>query len=161
MKQGKKKHTGITVIVMILVLVLSLGLLARLMGGFGKEVALIYDGTKIAKNVEKLEVVQGSEIEIKLKNKDAGYDVKIYGEEFSEVLIQRTEKGFKVVGGVREALQDKYGSGVELPKELPSGDLFRMEITSGKTTLKIGFSVKENEYIGVEKVELQPGELIF
>ena len=45
---------------------------------------------------------------------------------------------------------------IELPEELPAGDRFRMEIRSGKTTLTVGFSVKEPGSVGVEKIELAP-----
>ena len=50
------------------------------------------------------------------------------------------------------------GKEIELPEELPSGDKFRMEITSEDKTLKIGFQITPG---GVEKIELWPGEIIF
>ena len=50
---------------------------------------------------------------------------------------------------------------IELPENIPAGDRFRMEITSGKSTLTVGFSVREPGSVGVEKIELSPGEIVF
>ena len=85
------------------------------------------------------------------------------GEDFTEVFeIEKTEKGFKISGGIKKVLKDIWpGKEIILPEELPAGDRFRMEIRSGKTTLTVGFSVKEPGSVGVEKIELAPGEIVF
>ena len=59
---------------------------------------------------------------------------------------------------MRDIWQDEA---IELPENIPAGDRFRLEIRSGKTTLTVGFSVKEPGNIGVEKIELSPGEIVF
>lgn len=190
-KTRSKVKTAVTVILVIILLILSLGLLARFTNVFGNKIAVTYNGTKITKDFEGLEIDSGTEIEVKAPGE---YEVKIYaegsaesdfsftvdgreyswvediaganggvGEEFTEVFeIEKTEKGFKISGGIKKALKDIWpGKEIELPEELPSGDKFRMEIRSGKTTLTVGFSVKEPGSVGVEKIELAPGEIVF
>lgn len=187
-KTRSKVKTAVTVILVIILLILSLGLLARFTNVFGNKIAVTYNGTKITKDFEGLEIESGTEIEVKAPGE---YEVKIYaegsaesdfsftvdgreyswvediaganggvGEEFTEVFeIEKTEKGFKISGGIKKALKDIWpGKEIELPEELPSGDKFRMEITSEDKTLKIGFQITPG---GVEKIELWPGEIIF
>ena len=193
------KNTGkriLTALIVILVLILSLGVLSRLFGGIvvGRGITLTYAGESYKKSVEGLEIAPRSEFGIKLRDKSASYEVKIYasgteetdftftvggkeyswqkdiaganggrGEEFTEVFeIEKTEKGFKISGGIKKVLKDIWPvAEIELPEELPAGDRFRMEIRSGKTTLTVGFSVKEPGSVGVEKIELNPGEIVF
>lgn len=193
------KNTGkriLTALIVILVLILSLGVLSRLFGGIvvGRGITLTYAGESYKKSVEGLEIAPRSEFGIKLRDKSASYEVKIYasgteetdftftvggkeyswqkdiaganggsGEEFTEVFeIEKTEKGFKISGGIKKVLKDIWPvAEIELPEELPAGDRFRMEIRSGKTTLTVGFSVKEPGSVGVEKIELAPGEIVF
>lgn len=195
-KTRSKVKTAVTVILVIMLLILSLGLLARLTNVFGNKIAVTYNGTKITKDFEGLEIESGTEIEVKAPGE---YEVKIYaegsaesdfsftvdgeeyswvediaganggrGEDFTEVFeIEKTEKGFKISGGIKKVLKDIWpGKDIELPEELPSGDKFRMEITSGDKTLKIGFWLPEETEIppsggDVEKVEIYPGEIIF
>lgn len=188
------KNTGkriLTALIVILVLILSLGLLGRLTNVFGNKITVRYNGTKITKDFEGLEIESGTEIEVRAPGE---YEVKIYaagteatdftftvggteyswvediaganggrGEEFTEVFeIEKTEKGFKISGGIKKVLKDIWPvAEIELPEELPAGDRFRMEIRSGKTTLTVGFSVKEPGSVGVEKIELAPGEIVF
>lgn len=193
------KKTGkriLTALIVILVLILSLGVLSRLFGGIvvGRGITLTYAGESYKKSVSGLKIEPESEFGVKLRDKSAGYAVKIYasateetdftftvggkeyswqkdiaganggrGEEFTEVFeIEKTEKGFKISGGIKKVLKDIWPvAEIELPEELPAGDRFRMEIRSGKTTLTVGFSVKEPGSVGVEKIELAPGEIVF
>lgn len=192
---GKKTGKRIlTALIVILVLILSLGLLSRLIGISGNQITLTYAGESYKKSVSGLEIAAESEFGVKLRDKSAEYEVKIYaagteetdftftvggkeyswvediaganggrGEEFTEVFeIEKTEKGFKISGGIKKVLKDIWpGKEIILPEELPAGDRFRMEIRSGKTTLTVGFSVKEPGSVGVEKIELAPGEIVF
>ena len=191
------KNTGkriLTALIVILVLILSLGLLSRLIGISGNQITLTYAGESYKKSVSGLEIAAESEFGVKLRDKSAEYEVKIYaagteetdftftvggkeyswqkdiaganggsGEDFTEVFeIEKTEKGFKISGGIKKVLKDIWpGKEIILPEELPAGDRFRMEIRSGKTTLTVGFSVKEPGSVGVEKIELAPGEIVF
>ena len=190
-KRSSKLKTAVMVILVIILLILSLGLLGRLTNVFGNKITVRYNGTKITKDFEGLEIESGTEIEVRAPGE---YEVKIYaagteatdftftvggteyswvediaganggrGEEFTEVFeIEKTEKGFKISGGIKKVLKDIWPvAEIELPEELPAGDRFRMEIRSGKTTLTVGFSVKEPGNIGVEKIELAPGEIVF
>ena len=190
-KRSSKVNTAVMVILVIILLILSLGLLGRLTNVFGNKITVRYNGTKITKDFEGLEIESGTEIEVRAPGE---YEVKIYaagteatdftftvggteyswvediaganggrGEEFTEVFeIEKTEKGFKISGGIKKVLKDIWPvAEIELPEELPAGDRFRMEIRSGKTTLTVGFSVKEPGNIGVEKIELSPGEIVF
>lgn len=190
-KTSSKVKTAVTVILVIMLLILSLGLLARFTNVFGNKIAVTYNGTKITKDFEGLKIESGTEIEVKAPGE---YEVKIYaegnaesdfsftvdgrsyswvediaganggqGEDFTEVFeIEKTEKGFKISGGIKKVLKDIWPvAEIELPEELPAGDRFRMEIRSGKTTLTVGFSVKEPGSVGVEKIELAPGEIVF
>ena len=190
-KRSSKLKTAVMVILVIILLILSLGLLGRLTNVFGNKIAVTYNGTKITKDFEGLEIESGTEIEVKTPGE---YEVKIYaagteatdftftvggaeyswvediaganggrGEEFTDAFeVTQTEKGFTISGGIKKVLKDIWpGKEIILPKEIPSGDRFRMEIRSGKTTLTVGFSVKEPGNIGVEKIELNPGEIVF
>ena len=190
-KRSSKVKTAVMVILVIILLILSLGLLGRLTNVFGNKITVRYNGTKITKDFEGLEIESGTEIEVRAPGE---YEVKIYaagteatdftftvggteyswvediaganggrGEEFTEVFeIEKTEKGFKISGGIKKVLKDIWPvAEIELPEELPAGDRFRMEIRSGKTTLTVGFSVKEPGSVGVEKIELTPGEIVF
>ena len=190
-KRSSKVKTAVMVILVIILLILSLGLLGRLTNVFGNKITVRYNGTKITKDFEGLEIESGTEIEVRAPGE---YEVKIYaagteatdftftvggteyswvediaganggrGEEFTEVFeIETTEKGFKSSGGIKTVLKDIWPvAEIELPEELPAGDRFRMEIRSGKTTLTVGFSVKEPGSVGVEKIELAPGEIVF
>ena len=192
-KTGKKI---LTAVIVLLVLILSLGLLSRLFGGFiGRpEITLTYAGESYKKSVSGLKIEPESEFGIKLRDKSAGYAVKIYaqgteetdftftvggteyswqkdiagtnggrGEDFTEVFeVEKTETGFTLSGGIEKALRDVWPDAeIELPENIPAGDRFRMEITSGKSTLTIGFSVQEPGSVGVEKIELSPGEIVF
>lgn len=190
-KRSSKVKTAVMVILVIILLILSPGLLGRLTNVFGNKITVRYNGTKITKDFEGLEIESGTEIEVRAPGE---YEVKIYaagteatdftftvggteyswvediaganggrGEEFTEVFeIEKTEKGFKISGGIKKVLKDIWPvAEIELPEELPAGDRFRMEIRSGKTTLTVGFSVKEPGSVGVEKIELAPGEIVF
>ena len=190
-KRSSKVKTAVMVILVIILLILSLGLLGRLTNVFGNKITVRYNGTKITKDFEGLEIESGTEIEVRAPGE---YEVKIYaagteatdftftvggteyswvediaganggrGEEFTEVFeIEKTEKGFKISGGIKKVLKDIWPvAEIELPEELPAGDRFRMEIRSGKTTLTVGFSVKEPGSVGGEKRELAPGEIVF
>lgn len=190
-KRSSKLKTAVMVILVIILLILSLGLLGRLTNVFGNKITVRYNGTKITKDFEGLEIESGTEIEVRAPGE---YEVKIYaagteatdftftvggteyswvediaganggrGEEFTEVFeIEKTEKGFKISGGIKKVLKDIWPvAEIELPEELPAGDRFRMEIRSGKTTLTVSFSVKEPGNIGVEKIEINPGEIVF
>lgn len=193
------KNTGkriLTALIVILVLILSLGVLSRLFGGIvvGRGITLTYAGESYKKSVEGLEIAPRSEFGIKLRDKSASYEVKIYalgteendfaftvggteyswsediaganggrGEEFTDAFeVEKTDAGFTISCGVEKALRDIWaGEAIELPEEIPAGDRFRLEIRSGKNTLTIGFSVKDPGTIGVEKIELNPGEIVF
>ena len=194
---GKKTGNRIlTAVIVLLVLILSLGLLSRLFGGFiGRpEITLTYAGESYKKSVSGLKIEPESEFGIKLRDKSAGYAVKIYaqgteetdfaftvngtayswqkdiaganggqGEEFSAAFeMTQTETGFTISCGVEKALRDIWTDAeIGLPENIPAGDRFRMEITSGKNTLTVGFSVQEPGSVGVEKIELNPGEIVF
>ena len=190
-KRSSKLKTAVMVILVIILLILSLGLLGRLTNVFGNKITVRYNGTKITKDFGGLEIESGTEIEVKAPGEyevkiyaegsaesDFSFTVdgEEYswvediaganggrGEEFTEVFeIEKTEKGFKISGGIKKVLKDIWPvAEIELPEELPAGDRFRMEIRSGKTTLTVGFSVKEPGSVGVEKIELAPGEIVF
>lgn len=84
------------------------------------------------------------------------------GEDFTDAFeVTQTDAGFTISCGVEKALRDIWQDEAIVLPEIPAGDRFRMEVTSGKTTLTIGFSVKEPGNIGVEGVELTPGEIVF
>ena len=192
---GKKTGNRIlTAVIVLLVLILSLGLLSRLIGISGNQITITYAGESYKKSVSGLEIEPKSEFGIKLRDKSARYAVKIYaqgteetdftftvngtayswqkniaganggrGEEFSAAFeMTQTESGFTISCGVEKALKDIWpDEEIELPENIPAGDRFRMEITSGKSTLTFGFSVRESGSIGVEKIELSPGEIVF
>ena len=193
------KNTGkriLTALIVILVLILSLGVLSRLFGGIvvGRGITLTYAGESYKKSVSGLEIAPESEFRLKLRDKSADYEVKIYaagteetdftftvdgkeyswqkdiaganggsGEEFTDAFeVTQTESGFTISCGVEKALRDIWqDEEIVLPEEIPAGDRFRLEVTSGKNTLTVSFSVKEPESVGVEGVELTPGEIVF
>lgn len=194
---GKKTGKRIlTALIVILVLILSLGVLSRLFGGIvvGRGITLTYAGESYKKSVSGLKIEPESEFGVKLRDKSAGYAVKIYasgteetdftftvggkeygwqkdiaganggrGEEFTDAFeVTQTDAGFRISCGVEKALRDIWqDEAIELPENIPAGDRFRMEIRSGKTTLTVSFSVKEPGNIGVEKIEINPGEIVF
>ena len=192
---GKKTGKRIlTALIVILVLILSLGLLSRLIGISGNQITLTYGGESYKSSVSGLEIAAESEFGVKLRDKSASYEVKIYalgteendfaftvggteyswsediaganggrGEEFTDAFeVEKTDAGFTISCGVEKALRDIWaGEAIELPEEIPAGDRFRLEIRSGKNTLTIGFSVKDPGTIGGEKIELNPGEIVF
>lgn len=190
-KRSSKLKTAVMVILVIILLILSLGLLGRLTNVFGNKITVRYNGTKITKDFEGLEIESGTEIEVRAPGE---YEVKIYaagteatdftftvggteyswvediaganvgrGEEFTDVFeVEKTDTGFRISCGLEKALRDIWqDEAIELPENIPAGDRFRMEITSGKSTLTVGFSVREPGSIGVEKIELSPGEIVF
>lgn len=192
---GKKTGKRIlTALIVILVLILSLGVLSRLIGISGNQITLTYGGESYKKSVSGLEIAPESEFGVKLRDKSAEYEVKIYaagteetdftftvggteyswvediaganggrGEDFTDAFeVTQTESGFTISCGVEKALRDIWqDEEIVLPEEIPAGDRFRMEIRSGKTTLTVGFSVKEPGSVGVQGVELNPGEIVF
>ena len=194
---GKKTGKRIlTALIVILVLILSLGVLSRLLGGVvgGSGITLTYGGKSYKNSVEGLEIAAESEFGGKLRDKSAGYEVKIYalgteetdftftvggkeyswqkdiaganggrGEDFTDAFeVTQTESGFTIACGLEKALRDIWqDEEIELPENIPAGDRFRLEVTSGKNTLTVSFSVKEPGNIGVEKIELNPGEIVF
>jgi len=194
---GKKTGKRIlTALIVILVLILSLGVLSRLLGGVvgGSGITLTYGGKSYKNSVEGLEIAAESEFGVKLRDKSAGYEVKIYalgteetdftftvggkeyswqkdiaganggrGEDFTDAFeVTQTESGFTIACGLEKALRDIWqDEEIELPENIPAGDRFRLEVTSGKNTLTVSFSVKEPGNIGVEKIELNPGEIVF
>ena len=85
------------------------------------------------------------------------------GEEFTDAFeVEKTDAGFTISCGVEKALRDIWADEeIVLPEEIPAGDRFRLEIRSGKTTLTVSFSVKDPGTIGVEGIELTPGEIVF
>lgn len=192
---GKKTGKRIlTALIVILVLILSLGLLSRLIGISGNQITLTYGGESYKKSVSGLEIAPESEFRLKLRDKSADYEVKIYaagteetdftftvdgkeyswqkdiaganggsGEEFTDAFeVTQTESGFTISCGVEKALRDIWqDEEIVLPEEIPAGDRFRLEIRNGKNTLTVSFSVKDPGTIGVEKIELNPGEIVF
>lgn len=190
-KTGKRM---LTALIVILVLILSLGLLSRLIGISGNQITLTYGGESYKSSVSGLEIAAESEFGVKLRDKSASYEVKIYalgteendfaftvggkeyswsediaganggrGEDFTDAFeVTQTGAGFTISCGVEKALRDIWaGEAIVLPEEIPAGDRFRLEIRSGKTTLTVSFSVKAPGTIGVEKIELNPGEIVF
>ncbi len=139
------------VILVIILLILSLGLLGRLTNVFGNKITVRYNGTKITKDFEGLEIESGTEIEVKapgrirsknLCGRNGSHDFSFTvggteyswvediaganggrGEEFTEVFeIEKTEKGFKISGGIKKVLKDIWPvAEIELPEELPCG----------------------------------------
>ena len=192
---GKKTGKRIlTALLVILALILSLGLLSRLIGISGNQITLTYGGERYKKSVSGLEIAPESEFGIKLRDKSTGYEVKIYalgteetdfaftvagkeyswqkdiaganvgrGEEFTDAFeVEKTDAGFTISCGVEKALRDIWqDEEIVLPGNIPAGDRFRLEVTSGKNTLTVSFSVKESGSVGVEGVELNPGEIVF
>lgn len=192
---GKKTGKRIlTALIVILVLILSLGLLSRLIGVSGNQITLTYAGESYKSSASGLEIAPRSEFGVKLRDKSASYEVKIYalgteendfaftvggteyswsediaganggrGEEFTDAFeVEKTDAGFTISCGVEKALRDIWqDEEIVLPEEIPAGDRFRLEVTSGKTTLTVSFSVKEPESVGVQGVELNPGEIVF
>lgn len=192
-KTGKRI---LTALIVILVLILSLGLLSRLLGGIvgGSGITLTYAGESYKSSVSGLEIAAESEFGVKLRDKSASYEVKIYalgteendfaftvggkeyswsediaganggrGEEFTDAFeVTQTGAGFTISCGVEKALRDIWADEeIVLPEEIPAGDRFRLEIRSGKNTLTVSFSVKDPGTIGVEGIELTPGEIVF
>lgn len=190
-KRSSKLKTAVMVILVIILLILSLGLLGRLTNVFGNKITVRYNGTKITKDFEGLEIESGTEIEVRAPGE---YEVKIYaagteatdftftvggteyswqkdiaganggrGEDFTDAFeVTQTESGFTISCGVEKALRDIWqDEAIVLPENIPEGDRFRMEIRSGKNTLTVSFSVKEPGSVGVEKIELAPGEIVF
>ena len=190
-KRSSKVKTAVMVILVIILLILSLGLLGRLTNVFGNKITVRYNGTKITKDFEGLEIESGTEIEVRAPGE---YEVKIYaagteatdftftvggteyswvediaganggrGEEFTDAFeVEKTDAGFTISCGVEKALRDIWaGEEIVLPEEIPAGDRFRLEIRNGKNTLTVSFSVKDPGTIGVEKIELAPGEIVF
>ena len=192
---GKKTGKRIlTALIVILVLILSLGLLSRLIGVSGNQITLTYAGESYKSSASGLEIAAESEFGVKLRDKSASYEVKIYalgteendfaftvagteyswsediaganggrGEEFTDAFeVEKTDAGFTISCGVEKALRDIWADEeIVLPEEIPAGDRFRLEIRSGKTTLTVSFSVKDPGTIGVEGIELTPGEIVF
>lgn len=192
---GKKTGKRIlTALIVILVLILSLGLLSRLIGISGNQITLTYGGESYKSSASGLEIAPRSEFGVKLRDKSASYEVKIYalgteendfaftvggteyswsediaganggrGEEFTDAFeVEKTDAGFTISCGVEKALRDIWaGEEIVLPEEIPAGDRFRLEIRNGKNTLTVSFSVKDPGTIGVEKIELNPGEIVF
>lgn len=192
---GKKTGKRIlTALIVILVLILSIGLLSRLIGVSGNQITLTYAGESYKSSASGLEIAPRSEFGVKLRDKSASYEVKIYalgteendfaftvggteyswsediaganggrGEEFTDAFeVEKTDAGFTISCGVEKALRDIWqDEEIVLPEEIPAGDRFRLEVTSGKTTLTVSFSVKEPESVGVQGVELNPGEIVF
>ena len=75
---GKKTGKRIlTALIVILVLILSLGLLSRLIGISGNQITLTYAGESYKKSVSGLEIAAESEFGVKLRDKSAEYEVKI------------------------------------------------------------------------------------
>lgn len=190
-KTGKRI---LTALIVILVLILSLGLLSRLIGVSGNQITLTYAGESYKSSASGLEIAAESEFGVKLRDKSASYEVKIYalgteendfaftvagteyswsediaganggrGEEFTDAFeVEKTDAGFTISCGVEKALRDIWADEeIVLPEEIPAGDRFRLEIRSGKTTLTVSFSVKDPGTIGVEGIELTPGEIVF
>lgn len=192
---GKKTGKRIlTALIVILVLILSLGLLSRLIGVSGNQITLTYAGESYKSSASGLEIAPRSEFGVKLRDKSASYEVKIYalgteendfaftvggteyswsediaganggrGEEFTDAFeVEKTDAGFTISCGVEKALRDIWADEeIVLQENIPAGDRFRLEVTSGKTTLTVSFSVKEPESVGVQGVELNPGEIVF
>ena len=192
---GKKTGKRIlTALIVILVLILSLGLLSRLIGISGNQITLTYGGESYKSSASGLEIAPRSEFGVKLRDKSASYEVKIYalgteendfaftvggteyswsediaganggrGEEFTDAFeVEKTDAGFTISCGVEKALRDIWADEeIVLPEEIPAGDRFRLEIRNGKNTLTVSFSVKDPGTIGVEKIELNPGEIVF
>lgn len=192
-----RKKTGkriLTALLVFLAAILSLGLLSRFTGISGNKITVTYAGESYKKSVSDLEIAPESAFGIKLSEKNADYEVKIYaagsaetdfvftvdgkeyswykdiasanvgqGEDFTDAFeVTKTEDGFTISCGVEKALLDIWQEAeIELPKNIPAGDRFRMEITSGKTTLTIGFSVEETKNIGVRGVELSLDKIVF
>ena len=78
---GKKTGKRIlTALIVILVLILSLGLLSRLLGGIvgGSGITLTYAGESYKSSDSGLEIAAESEFGVKLRDKSASYEVKIY-----------------------------------------------------------------------------------
>ncbi len=168
---GKKTGKRIlTALIVILVLILSLGLLSRLIGISGNQITLTYGGESYKSSASGLEIAPRSEFGVKLRDKSASYEVKIYalgteendfaftvggteyswsediaganggrGEEFTDAFeVEKTDAGFTISCGVEKALRDIWaGEAIELPEEKDPGT------------------------IGVEKIELNPGEIVF
>ena len=74
-KRSSKVKTAVMVILVIILLILSLGLLGRLTNVFGNKITVRYNGTKITKDFEGLEIESGTEIEVRAPGE---YEVKIY-----------------------------------------------------------------------------------
>lgn len=196
MAQSKKKNRILTVIIVLVALILSLGLISRLVGGFGakSEITVTYNGKAYKKAAAGLVIESYAEFDVKQRDGKADYEVKIYaagteasdftftvgdaeyswyrdiaganggkGEDFTEVFeVTKTETGFMISGGIEKALTDVWqDKEIGLPENIPAGDRFRMEITSGKTTLTLGFSFKEEGTVGGQKIELFPNEIVF
>ena len=76
---GKKTGKRIlTALIVILVLILSLGLLSRLIGISGNQITLTYGGESYKSSASGLEIAPRSEFGVKLRDKSASYEVKIY-----------------------------------------------------------------------------------
>ena len=192
----KKKSKFLSLIVGIMLLILLIGVIVRLAGEsvIVAEIAVTYQGRTYKKNTSGLELTPGASIDVKLRDAQEDYTVRIYatgsaktdfaftvggvvyswqqdivtanggrGEDFTDAFaVTKTKTGFTLDGGIEKALKDIWQEEeILLPANIPAGDRFRMELTSGKTTLTLGFSVQEPGSVGVEKIELSPVELVF
>ena len=104
---GKKTGKRIlTALIVILVLILSLGLLSRLLGGIvgGSGITLTYAGESYKSSVSGLEIAAESEFGVKLRDKSASYDVKIYA-----LGTEENDFAFTVGGSERRARRGVHG----------------------------------------------------
>ncbi len=136
-----------------------------------KTFAVEHNGKLIVNDETGVSVSSGDTFTIKrLTNKSQDYDIKIYAagteetdftftigaEEYSwygdlvkpkveltgGFTIKKDGDSFNITGGLRSALENyAAGLGIGMPETIPAGDRFRMEITVGKSVMKIGFTI--------------------
>ena len=175
-----------SILLILVVIIGGIGYLTNWFQSDIKTFYVEYEGQKIVRDCTGLKIEPGREFKIGSVSGDINeYEVKIYasgteetdftfevGEEtyswyndvvkneweFTEYFgIEKTGNSFRIEkAGFKAILQERFpGKEIIGPEKLPE-EIFRMEITVGKATMKIGFI----PYIRVTGITLR-GEIVF
>lgn len=129
---GKKTGKRIlTALIVILVLILSLGLLSRLIGVSGNQITLTYAGESYKSSASGLEIAPRSEFGVKLRDKSASYEVKIYA-----LGTEENDFAFTVGGTEYSWSEDIAGANGGRGEEFT--DAFEVEKTDAGFTISCG-----------------------
>lgn len=149
---GKKTGKRIlTALIVILVLILSLGLLSRLIGISGNQITLTYGGESYKKSVSGLEIAPESEFRLKLRDKSADYEVKIYAAGTEETDFTFTVDG-KEYSWQKDIAGANGGSGEEFT------DAFEVTQTESGFTISCGVEKALRDIWQDEEIVLPGGD---